>query len=122
MPITVTTSPGSGTQILVGTTSDTNYVTSSPYTVALEASCTVSTTSCKEIQTFIVTFTNPATVDPCLSAPLAISDTGDTNSVTMTVTDPLKKITMDTFSYNIGSYPGCYTFTTYEVDLVKTPM
>ena len=110
MPITVISGPGTGTQMLVGTTSNTNYVISSPYTVALEASCT---TSCKETQTFIVTFTNPATVDPCLSAPLGISRTGDTKSVTMTVTDPLQSITMDTFSYNIGSYPGCYTFTTY---------
>jgi hypothetical protein len=29
---------------------------------------------------------------------------------------------MDTFSYNIASYPGCYTFTTYEADQVQTPM
>ena len=39
--------------------------------------------------------------DPCLNVPLSISSTGDTNTIVMAVTDPIKSTTMTTFDYNV---------------------
>lgn len=102
-PITITTL----TPITINVaSSDSSLIALSPFKVEIEASCISS--SCRQYQYILVTFMDTNT---CSLAPLSINPSlNGVQAQSITETTP-GTVTLNLFTYNAASYPGCYSFT-----------
>jgi hypothetical protein len=54
--------------------------------------------------------------NPCSSAPLSLNSANNGLQSKQFVETTGGTITLNTFTYNEATYPGCYAFTYYETD------